>query len=49
MDELGGGTLIHGNALIGVVPAFAARRPPVPLPGWSDTRAIEGRLARSSP
>jgi branched-subunit amino acid aminotransferase/4-amino-4-deoxychorismate lyase len=45
MDELGAGGLIYGNALIGLVPAFPAGRPPVPLPGWFDAPAIERRLA----
>jgi hypothetical protein len=48
MDELGepgGGALIYGNALIGLVPAFAAGRTPVPLPGWFDAPAIVRRLA----
>ena len=45
MDELGGGALIYGNALIGLLPAFAAGRPAVPLPGWFDAPAIERRLS----
>jgi branched-subunit amino acid aminotransferase/4-amino-4-deoxychorismate lyase len=45
VDELGGGALIYGNALIGLVPAFPAGRPPVALPGWFDAPGIERRLA----
>jgi hypothetical protein len=45
MDELGGGALIYGKALIGLVPAFPAGRPAVPLPRWFDAPAIERRLA----
>jgi branched-subunit amino acid aminotransferase/4-amino-4-deoxychorismate lyase len=44
MDELGGGALICGNALMGLLPAFAAGRQAVPLPGWFDAPAIERRL-----
>jgi branched-subunit amino acid aminotransferase/4-amino-4-deoxychorismate lyase len=45
VDELHGGTLIYGNALIGLVPAFPAGRLAVSLPGWFDATAIERRLA----
>lgn len=45
MDELAHGTLIYGNALIGLVPAVPAGRAAVPLPGWFSAAAIEGRLA----
>jgi branched-subunit amino acid aminotransferase/4-amino-4-deoxychorismate lyase len=45
MDELGGGALICGNALMGLLPAFAAGRPAIPLPDWFDAPAIERRLA----
>lgn len=45
LDELGGGALIYGNALIGLVPAHPAGGPAVPLPGWFDPSAIERRLA----
>jgi len=44
-DELGGAALIYGNALIGLVPAYPAGTPPVPLPRWFDPSAIERRLA----
>lgn len=37
-------TLIYGNALIGLVPAFPAGCPAVPLPAWFDAPAIERRL-----
>jgi branched-subunit amino acid aminotransferase/4-amino-4-deoxychorismate lyase len=49
LDELDGGALIYGNALIGLVPAFAAGRPAVSLPGWFDATAIERRLAEELP
>jgi branched-subunit amino acid aminotransferase/4-amino-4-deoxychorismate lyase len=42
--ELGSGTLVYGNALLGLVPAFADGRPPVPLPDWFDPTAIARRL-----
>jgi hypothetical protein len=45
MSELGDGALIYGNALIGLVAAFPAGRPPVPLPAWFDASAIERRLS----
>jgi hypothetical protein len=45
VDELGGGALIYGNALIGLVPAYAAPGPAGALPGWFDAPAIERRLA----
>jgi branched-subunit amino acid aminotransferase/4-amino-4-deoxychorismate lyase len=44
IGELGDGTLVYGNALIGLVPAFAAGRPAIPLPGWFDAPAIGRRL-----
>ena len=43
MSELGDGTLVYGNALIGLVPAFAAGRAAVPLPAWFDAPAIKRR------
>ena len=45
MSELGDGTLIYGNALIGLVAAFAVGRLAVPLPGWFDAPAIGRRLS----
>jgi branched-subunit amino acid aminotransferase/4-amino-4-deoxychorismate lyase len=45
MSELGDGTLIYGNALIGLVPAFPAGRPSGPLPAWFDAPAIRRRLS----
>jgi hypothetical protein len=45
MDELDGGTLIYGNALIGLLPAFLAGRAAAPLPAWFSAPAIERRLA----
>ena len=45
LGELGDGALIYGNALIGLVAAFPAGRPAVPLPGWFDAPAIERRLS----
>ena len=44
VSELGDGALLYGNALIGLVAAFAVGRPAVPLPDWFDARAIERRL-----
>jgi branched-subunit amino acid aminotransferase/4-amino-4-deoxychorismate lyase len=44
MDELGGGALICGNALMGLVHAFLVGRPAVPLPRWFDAPAIGRRL-----
>lgn len=44
-EDLDDGALIYGNALIGLLPAFVAGRPAVPLPGWFDATAIERRLA----
>ena len=45
IDELDGGTLIYGNAVIGLLSAYLADRPASPLPGWFDATAIERRLA----
>jgi branched-subunit amino acid aminotransferase/4-amino-4-deoxychorismate lyase len=45
IDELAGGALIWGNALVGLVPAYAAGGPVTPLPDWFDAPAIERRLA----
>ena len=45
MGELDDGTLIYGNALIGLLPAFVAGRAAVPLPGWFDAPAIGRRLS----
>jgi branched-subunit amino acid aminotransferase/4-amino-4-deoxychorismate lyase len=46
MSALDSGAFIYGNALIGVLPAFAAGCPAMPLPGWFDAPAIERRLSR---
>ena len=45
MGELDDGTLIYGNALIGLLPAFVAGRAAVPLPGWFDAPSIGRRLS----
>lgn len=44
IDEIDGGTLIYGNALIGLLPAFIVGRTAVPLPAWFSVLAIERRL-----
>jgi branched-subunit amino acid aminotransferase/4-amino-4-deoxychorismate lyase len=43
-EDLDAGALIYGNALIGLVPAFPAGHPTMPLPAWFDAPAIEQRL-----
>lgn len=43
--ELDGGTLIYGNALLGLVPACALGHVGAPLPDWFDAAAIERRLS----
>ena len=45
MDELDGGTLIYGNALIGLLPAVLAGHVAPPVPAWFSAPAIERRLA----
>ena len=45
VTELDDGTLIYGNALIGLVPAVAAGRVAVPLPAWFDAPSIARRLS----
>jgi hypothetical protein len=45
MSELGDGTLIYGNALIGLVPAVATGRVAFPLPAWFDAPSIARRLS----
>jgi branched-subunit amino acid aminotransferase/4-amino-4-deoxychorismate lyase len=43
--ELDAGTLIYGNALVGVLPAVVVGRAPTSLPAWFSPAAIERRLA----
>ncbi len=43
--ELDAGTLIYGNALIGLLTAVVVGRPPMPLPPWFSAAAIERRIA----
>jgi branched-subunit amino acid aminotransferase/4-amino-4-deoxychorismate lyase len=45
MDELDRGTLIYGNALVGLLPAVLVGRPAAPLPAWFSAPGIERRLA----
>jgi len=44
-DELDAGTLIYGNALIGLLPAVVVGRAPTSLPAWFSAAAIERRIA----
>jgi branched-subunit amino acid aminotransferase/4-amino-4-deoxychorismate lyase len=43
--DVASGTLIYGNALLGLLPAFAVGHAAVALPAWFDIHAIERRLA----
>jgi len=45
IEELDRGTLIYGNALLGLLPAVRAGHEAAPLPMWFGTAAIERRLA----
>jgi len=45
LAELDGGTLVYGNALIGLLPALLAGHAAAPLPAWFSAPAIERRLA----
>ena len=45
MEDLDHGTLIYGNALVGLLPAFLAEQGARPLPAWFSAPAIERRLA----
>lgn len=44
IDELDGGALLYGNAIVGLLPARILDRAAVPLPGWFDAEAIDRRL-----
>jgi len=44
MHELDTGTLIYGNALIGLLPAIVVGRVTTPVPAWFSAPAIEKRL-----
>jgi len=45
LAELDIGTLVYGNALIGLLPALLVGRSMAPLPAWFSASAIERRLA----
>jgi branched-subunit amino acid aminotransferase/4-amino-4-deoxychorismate lyase len=45
VEELERGTLIYGNALLGLLPAVRAGHEAAPLATWFDAAAIERRLA----